>query len=493
MTLFPDTRTLLRIEIGDFKLQIAWYAVLILTGALVAYFLSLKNAKKLGYDKKLMEDFFFTMMPIAIVGARLWYVIFEWQQYQDNPIRALYIWEGGLAIHGGLIAGITFAYFFFRKRGVNILRVGDGIMPNVLLAQAIGRWGNFMNQEAFGDVVPASYFDHFPAFIKNQMYIDGAYRQPMFLYESLANILGFILITFVYKKFRKRRGDLIFAYIVWYGIVRYFIEITRSDSLMVGGFKTAQLTSIAFIIIGMLGILGVYHKLFNKIYPFKRNKPVILFDADGTLIDSEKLIRDSFAHTFKTHKNGYELSDEEFISIMGPPLLDTMAKHFDAEQAKQAVATYRSYNHENHDAYVRSMKHAKELLAYLQAEGYEMAVVSNKFRELVIRGLKVSGIDTYFDVVVGGDDVKAGKPSIEGIVKACELLQVPLDEIIFVGDSVVDIQAAKNIEAYSIVLASNNEKKDAILQSAKPKRIINDLLEIKEIVQEENEWSDLAI
>jgi len=493
MEFFPDLKTFVTIQIGSFTLHIAWYAILILTGALLAYHLSIKNAKKLGYSKQLLEDFFFVLMPIVIVGARLWYVVFEWNQYSDNLLKIFEIWEGGLAIHGGLVTGIIVAYVYFRKQGVNLLRIGDCIMPNVLLAQAIGRWGNFLNQEAYGEVVSADYFNGFPTFIKEHMYIYGQYRQPMFLYEGIGNIIGFILITFVYKRWgRKRNGDLIYAYIVWYGIVRFFIEMFRSDALMLGGLKVAQLTSILFMLVGGLGIMGVYNKVFKNLYPFRKEKPVIIFDADGTLIDTQQLIIDSFIHTFKVYKPEVQLSEEELSSFMGPPLRDTFAKYFDESLLDDVVTTYREYNQEKHDSYVKEMPHAKSLLTYLKQEGYEMAVVSNKIRKLVLRGLAKCELQEYFDVVIGKDEVKYPKPNPEGILKACKELNVPFDSLIYVGDSDVDIQSAKNMGAYSIAYISDLKREQA-LKKTKPCSIVYDLIEIKDIIKEEKEWNEFVI
>ena len=489
MDFFTNSRTLLEINIGSFHLEIAWYAVLILTGAILAYYLSLKQAKKLGYDRAMLEDFFFTMLPIAIVGARIYYVIFEWALFKDNPISIFYIWEGGLAIHGGLIAGVVYAYFFFRHRGVNLLRVGDCIMPNVFIAQVIGRWGNFMNQEAYGQVVSEDYFAHFPSFIKEQMYINGAYRQPMFLYEAIGNLIGFILIKTVFKKYGyRKRGDMIYAYIAWYGLVRFFVESFRSDSLMFAGLKMAQVVSIVFILIGILGYVGVYNKMFKRWYPFKKEKPIVLFDADGTLVDSEQLIRDSFIHTFAKFLPEHPLSDAELRSFLGPALLETFEAYLPKEVAKEAVEYYREYNHEHHDAQVEGMKHAKEVVMYLKEKGYTIGVVSNKMTPLVIRGLKCSGIEQYMDVVVGRDMVSESKPNPEGLKKACELAKYPLDDMIYVGDAPGDIIAAKNIGAFSVGFAIDKDNEER-LKVVKPERIIHDFLQLKDIVEEDLEWN----
>lgn len=225
MHLFPNTR----IFVSFGSLEIAWYAVLILTGALCAYLLCQRTMKKWGYAPEVLDDYVVPMLFIGILGARAWYVIFEWNYYSSHLNEIVAIWNGGLAIHGGLIAGTIFSLFFFKKRHISFLRMFDLIMPTVLLAQAFGRWGNFMNQEAYGGIVSESFFAHYPVFIKNQMFIDGAYRMPTFLFESVCNLLGFLFITLIFRKhWYKRRGDCGFMYMVWYGITRFVVEGMRT-------------------------------------------------------------------------------------------------------------------------------------------------------------------------------------------------------------------------------------------------------------------------
>ncbi|MDH6366513.1 MULTISPECIES: prolipoprotein diacylglyceryl transferase [unclassified Breznakia] len=493
MRLFPDLKTFMEIEIGSFHLRIAWYAILIVTGAIIAYRMSLRNAKKIGYGKELLEDYFLMMMPLAILGARVWYVMFDWASFASEPIRIFYIWEGGLAIHGGLITGIIFSYFFFRSKGANLLRIGDCIMPNVLIAQAIGRWGNFMNQEAYGGIVNEEYFRMFPSFIKDTMYIDSAYRQPMFLIEGIGNIIGFILIITLFKRFiRKKNGDMIFAYVIWYGIIRFIVEIYRTDALYAGSLKIAQVTSIVFILVGLLGLAGVFDRLFKNIYPFKKEKPVVLFDADGTLIDTQKLIFDSFRHTFATLKPEVQLTDEELLLFMGPPLYESLAKYFDESEVDKALEVYRDFNHGRHDEYVKAVNHAKELLDYLKENGYEIGVVSSKMHWLVDKGLIQSGLADYFDVVVGREDVTHFKPNPEPLLIACKEMRVPHDNLIYVGDATSDVQAAQNMGAVSIAFVNDPRMKEALIKT-KPSYMVYDLIEIIEIVKEDRTWNELVM
>ena len=178
MVFFKDLSSF--VDIGSFSIK--WYAVLILIGAFAAYYVIQKNLTKLGYESSMIDDLFFGSLVSGIVGARLWYVVFyDLQSYLANPISILMTWQGGMAIHGGLLLGALFAYFFLKRKGISFMRFADNIVPNILIAQAIGRWGNFMNQEAYGKVVDEAYFNLFPAFIKNTMFIDGAFREPTFL------------------------------------------------------------------------------------------------------------------------------------------------------------------------------------------------------------------------------------------------------------------------------------------------------------------------
>lgn len=253
------------VSIGPISIQ--WYAIVILTGAVIAYLLGQYRFKQLGYDKEILSDYFFALLFIGIIGARIWYVIFTFNDfYANNPIEIFAVWHGGLAIQGGIFTGLIYSYYFFKKRNIPFLVAGDAIMPGVLIAQACGRWGNFFNHEAFGGDVSLGFLQslHLPNFIIDNMYIQGAYHHPTFLYESLGNIFSFLLIIFVIRKFQKHIGVQFFSYFVCYGVVRFFVEGLRTDSLMLGPIRMAQLISIVFIIVGLIGIIYVHQKGIHK-------------------------------------------------------------------------------------------------------------------------------------------------------------------------------------------------------------------------------------
>ena len=483
MKLFPNMSTV--IEIGPLSIQ--WYAVFIVGGAYLALYLSARSFKKTAHPYELMSDLFFGIMISGVIGARLWYVLFsDLAAYLQDPIRILMTREGGLAVQGGLMAGILYSIWFAKRHRIDFFRLADMVLPHVLLAQAIGRLGNFTNQEAFGRVVSESYFNGWPAFIKDNMFIGGEFREPTFLYETLACIIGWLIINYGIKKFNQyKRGDLAYAYLMWYGVSRFIIEGFRSDSLMYEGLRTAQLVSIAFLLVGLMGWFGIFRKLFKK-------KPVILFDFDGTLADTQELILETFRTIFRKHLPDYELTIEDEMKWIGPTLKESLSRYFEEDQVESLIEEYGNINKEIHEKYIKPINHAEELLTSLKEEGYTLGLVSSKSSSAVALGNEILGFSSYFDVVICLDNVEHHKPHPEGILKACDQLKASYDDVIYVGDSVTDVEAGKNAYVYTIGLVFEEKRKQILLDS-KPNQVIHDLLEIKEILKGEHGWtSDLT-
>ncbi|MGT2757289.1 prolipoprotein diacylglyceryl transferase [Streptococcus ovuberis] len=234
-------------EIGP--LQIRWYALCILLGLMLAVYLAMREAPRKKINPDQILDFILLAFPLAILGARAYYVIFSWDQYKDNLGEIFAIWNGGIAIYGGLITGALVMYWFSQRHFINSWDFLDIAAPGVLLAQALGRWGNFFNQEAYGTAV--SNLDYLPAFIREQMFIDGSYRMPTFLYESLWNLFGFAVIMAVRHRGFLKRSEPTAFYLVWYGIGRFIIEGLRTDSLMFGSLRVSQWVSLVLIVIGL--------------------------------------------------------------------------------------------------------------------------------------------------------------------------------------------------------------------------------------------------
>ena len=245
-------------QIGPFAVR--WYALCIVSGLILAVFLAMREAphKKILSDDIL--DFILIAFPLSILGARLYYVIFKLDYYSQNLGEIFAIWNGGLAIYGGLITGAIVLCIFADRKLINTWDFLDIAAPSVLIAQSLGRWGNFFNQEAYGAAVES--LDYLPSFIKNQMYIDGSYRQPTFLYESIWNVIGFALILIFRRRLKGiRRGHITAFYLMWYGFGRLIIEGMRTDSLMFLGLRVSQLLSA--VLIG-LGIFIVFYQNRKK-------------------------------------------------------------------------------------------------------------------------------------------------------------------------------------------------------------------------------------
>ncbi len=244
-----------------FGIDIAWYGISIALGVVAALLLAQYTCKLVNINYDDMLTVFLITFPIAIIGARLYYVIFEFDQYRDNLMSIFNIRKGGLAIHGGIIAAVIVVAIYCNKKKINFFDIMDMAAPCIILAQGIGRWGNFFNQEAHGGPVTEAFISKFPQFIQNGMLIKGTYYHPTFLYESIWNVLVCLLLLYMLKKVSKK-GVIFFSYIGLYSVARFFIEGLRTDSLMLGSIRMAQLVSIIGVVIWVAGVIYCYK--FNR-------------------------------------------------------------------------------------------------------------------------------------------------------------------------------------------------------------------------------------
>ncbi len=242
------------VMINLFGLEIRWYSFLLLFAVVLGIILLIREGKRYEYSKDFLFNLAFWVIVFGFVGARIYYVIFNYKYYLNDPISILKVWEGGLAIHGGILAGFITLVLYCRKYNTSISKITDMIAIPLLLGQAIGRWGNFFNGEAHGSATSllALQNKHIPEFIIEGMHINGVYYHPTFFYESLWCILGVIVLLVVKKYKYLKVGQLTSIYLMWYSFGRFFIESLRTDSLMLVGFKVAQLVSIGLFVIGLL-------------------------------------------------------------------------------------------------------------------------------------------------------------------------------------------------------------------------------------------------
>ena len=236
-----------------FGINITFYSICILIGVILAYFIITKQAKKEKIDNRFIDDIIFYGLLSGIVGARIYYVLFNLDYYLYNINEIIMVWHGGLAIHGGILFGALFVYFYSKRNNISFIKMTDIILPGVIIAQAIGRWGNFFNREAYGMMVSKGMLEKLliPKFIINGMNINGNYYLPTFYIESILCLIGFIIILLI-RKYKNKKGYITSFYLIWYGIIRLIIEYFRTDSLMIGSFKMAMIVSMIFIILGII-------------------------------------------------------------------------------------------------------------------------------------------------------------------------------------------------------------------------------------------------
>ena len=237
-------------------ITIYWYSVTMLLAVLTGIYLSLKESKKQEMYS-FVSDLITYVIVFGIIGARLYYVIFNFDTYKYDLLSIFKIWEGGIAIYGAIIGGIIAIIYQAKKNNQSIIKTTDIIAPGLILAQAIGRWGNFFNSEAHGGIVTYEFLKslHLPKFIIEGMDINGTYYHPTFLYESIWCIIGFIILIMIRKLTKRKKGIITYSYFIWYGLGRFIIEGLRTDSLYLGSFRISQIVSIVLIIIGIFGII----------------------------------------------------------------------------------------------------------------------------------------------------------------------------------------------------------------------------------------------
>jgi len=245
-------------------IEVRWYGVIIAFGIVLAFLVAQREMVKRGFHEEFLTDLLIWAVPLAILGARLYYVLFKWEDYAGSPGNILKVWEGGIAIHGALIASFITAYVFTKKRKVSFLKLADVVAPSILIGQTIGRWGNFMNQEAHGGPVSRAFLENMflPEWIINQMRIDGVYYHPTFLYESIWNFTG-VVILILLRRVNLLRGEMFMFYLIWYSVGRFFIEGMRTDSLyLIGELRTAQVVSIVTVVVAL--IIIIYRRMTIK-------------------------------------------------------------------------------------------------------------------------------------------------------------------------------------------------------------------------------------
>ena len=273
----PVREWIFRIPVGEGYFYVRWYSVLIALGLLLAVWYAYRRAKEFEINTDAMIDVVLVCAIFAIIGARLYYVLFSGNRdlYFAEPLSILRIWEGGLAIYGAIIGAFTTALWMCKIKKVDTLRMFDLAAPGFLIGQALGRWGNFFNQEAFGGNTTLPWGMSGSEIVANVDGLSYSTSQPVhptFLYESLWCLLGLVLIHIVSKKAYKFRGQLFSLYVIWYGAGRFFIEQLRTDSLYLGTMRVSCLVAA----LAVVGGIALYFVLKNR----EEHLPKVLFEEE---------------------------------------------------------------------------------------------------------------------------------------------------------------------------------------------------------------------
>jgi len=242
-------------------LAIRWYGLLIAVAVLIGTSLAYREARRRGEDPEQLLDLLTIALVAALVGSRLYYVAFNWSYYSRNLWKIPAVWEGGLAIHGGILGGVLAGGLYAWRKGLSVAKHLDMVAPSLALGQAIGRWGNFFNQEAFGTPTDLPWKLYIEPYYRPPHLANYQYFHPTFLYESLWD---FLIFVFLYLGLRKpmegRPGALFLCYLGLYSLGRYFTEGLRIDSLMLGSFRAAQVVSLILLIASLVGLALIYRR-----------------------------------------------------------------------------------------------------------------------------------------------------------------------------------------------------------------------------------------
>ncbi len=417
------------LEIGN--LRIAWYAVCILTGIIFACVLGVKEAKRFGISSNLILDGVLICVPLAIVGARLYYVFTSWSHfYLPNDLWGTFLnvigyseTQGfrleGLAINGGIIVAIVFVIIYCKVRKINVFQIFDLLAPGLLIGQIFGRWGNFFNQEAHGPEITAAteWITNFiPNFIMDKMYFyDSSLGQtalwhPTFLYESMWNLIALILILVSRRKNKHQRiGDCICFYLIWYGLGRaLIIEPLRMDPLLfiesVGMDVLFNRVNVVInLLLAVVGILWLVlkHTVFKEPYYIEVQKEIkekkidgVICRLDETLVTVNKLLENCYYYTVKELK-GIELTDDELTTLVEKEPND----YFESEEA---ILFFNKY-FENHLNQMQVVLDCKALFKTLFIHDYHVAVVSKYSKKTVEYILEVLKITKYVSIIIDKD------------------------------------------------------------------------------------------
>ncbi|MCI5723708.1 MAG: HAD-IA family hydrolase [Erysipelotrichaceae bacterium] len=453
MTFFPDDFTLF--AIGSFR--VPSYVVAVLVGLVISLLILTKENKKHGYRKIDTLELFIVCMITGFLFSRLFWVLGNLAEYMRYTPYIFLVTDGGYDATGGLIGVALGTWLYTRGHHMSWRRALDMTAPLTLLLITIARVGRVMREDTLWFVIALDF-------------------------------LGFIIIWFEIHRYRegRRRGETAATTFMWFGLVTFLTNIMKWD----------MRSTHDVIMAGLCVVIALIGYIYLHTHPLDR--PVILFDLDGTLMDSRRMVLLCFGYFFKKYSNIRNFTIDKQRKVFIQPLRTSFKEFFPEQDDEKLAEEYRTYQASfswSND--VTLFPHTEQVLHELWEDGYKLGIVSSRLTESCDSWLRQFRL-TYFDVVIGRDQYKRGKPSSEGILYACQRLKQGHDNCIYIGDSKSDIEAAKNAGCYAIGFYPKRndptaDERDKLklgeLEAAKPNAIIGDLTELLDILKETHGWT----
>lgn len=445
MRFFPDSGTLL--TIGSFALR--WYAVTLIVGIIAAYLLISKGMKAHGYDVDTVDEMLVLCMIGGIVGGRLFWVFENLAEYMKYIPYIFAVSDGGFDVLG-VIAGISVALFFYcTRRHMSTLRTTDVIMPAFMLFTVIARIGR-------------------------------SFSEPSIWLANGLDMIGFLLLYFFIRPYHegRRRGDVAAVGFMWIALSRMISMVFRWDPNAAGALIPAA-------VIEAFGII-----LYILVHKRKPTKPIILFDLDGTIMDTHSMVIKCFNYLYMKYNDPRNFTPDKRNLVFTVPLNEAMAQLFPDEDTEQLCDEYRKYQSSfSWSDSVSLFPNVKSTLDNLWQNGYLLGIVSTRMTSSCESWLRQLDLSHCFGTILGRDLYSDPKPLPGGILYAGKKLKRGHDSCVYVGDGLNDIRAAKAAGVYSVAFLSDPAKREAIEQ-LEPNRIITDMSELAELMTENHEWAD---
>lgn len=445
MIWFPDLATI--VAVGG--ITIKWYAVTLVLGCILGYLYLSQVMKLHGYKQAVSDDLLVLILISAIIGGRFFWVLENFKNYSMYAWYVFAIGDGGIDILGSLFCIGAVVLKYGKKHHLSFRRTMDIISTAMLITLIIARVGR-------------------------------ALELSTVWYCVAINIIEFLIIYYVMRTYspNRKRGDAFSVMLMLTGFDRLAAMVFHWDPLAVNNI----LLCIVAEVIGVL--IWTYSRFFDK------RKPVVLFDFDGTIMDSEQMIIGCFAYLFQKYGDINAFTKEIQQEVFGPPLRDELKKLFPDQDTDLLMKDYTEFQKSLPGRHlVSTLPHVVDVLKELKKQGYVTAIVTSRLSESCETWVEDLEIEDYFDLIVGTERYRHAKPRPDGIIETCEMLNTGHDSVVYIGDNVSDVQSGKNAGVYTIAFITNQEKEEKI-KAEKPNATIYDITELLTILNEKHDWSN---